>query len=205
MKSLSIKSGLIGIIALIALSAIFFSNINLAGANPSTWSRKQSAAATTTVTYLVRASSLATTTVAVDTGNGGNNAIESANLAVQLTASSTTSTLTWRYEYAMPPVTGENCVDNEAACDWYSNDLVLFTSATTTQNLLLSVPITQSWIYSSTTDFCGGIAQTVANAGNRRCKMFQVPVGGRYIRAVFSSNSAQNMAVWAEWLTRREQ
>ena len=205
--SLIEKFGIIvGILAFsILLSVWFASDIKLAGANPSTWSRKQSASATSSPVYLVRGGALSTTTNAVDTGNGSNNAINQANLAIQFTASSSTVVLGWRYEYAMPPISGENCVSNEGACDWYSDE---FNNRVASSTIIdFNVPFTQKWLYGSSTDLCGDTSKTAANSGDRRCKLFEVPVAARYVRAVFyldPQSSAQNGAVWSEWITARE-
>ncbi len=160
---------------------------------------------------MVRGGAIATTTNVVDTGNGSNQAFNEAKLAIQFTASSTTAILGWRYEYSMGSPVGADCTVNQGACDWYSNNVGTsaivasstdFMDRTLTQN----VPFTQDWQYGSTTDFCGDTTATIANSGDRRCKMFDVPVLARYMRVVFylTPGSTQNGAVWSEWLTKKE-
>ena len=190
----------------VIFASLFLTNIKLAGANPSTWTRKQSNAATTSPTYLVRGSAIATTTNAIDTGNGSNNAISEAKLAIQYTASSSSVVLGWRYEYAMPPLTGVDCVSNQGGCDWYSDEINNRAASSTI--IAYETPFTQKWKYASSTDFCGSsTVSTLANSGDRRCKIFNVPVVARYMRVVFYldlESSAQNGAVWSEWITARE-
>ena len=88
-----------GAVAAIAGLSVYFISIQVVSANPSFFLRSvSSSVGTSTITYMTPG--LATTTEVFDTGASGAGSVDSAVLAIQFTASSTASTLAWRYEYS---------------------------------------------------------------------------------------------------------
>lgn len=194
----------ISILMLITLLAIisFASKIQ---ANQLFFGGKASGTATTSITYLQRASTIATTTNAFEVGKN-NSSADKLHLAIQLTATSSNFILGWRYEFAND-TPDTDCVANEAACDWYSDDIFSMSNSSTTQSVNINAPFKYTWQFSSTTDLCGGTSQTVANAGSRRCKLLAAPTPTRYIRVVFFIDpaSASNIgAIYSQWISQKQ-
>lgn len=155
--------------------------------------------ATTTLSYMTPGTG--TTTPVYDTyanGSASTYATDKAALEVQFTASSTSSTLQWFYEYAQGNATA-NCVSAPNSCDWYADDTFSTTNATTTPNVSITQPNQVVWTFASTTP--GGGAPT----GNRANKVVNVPTPMRYIRAVmFLPIGSTNGAVWAAFVGQKQ-
>lgn len=168
----------------------------------------QTSTATSSPAFLVRNTTIATTTSPVydsyevngtnQTNTGNNNLPYAASLEVQFIASSTTSNLQWYYEYS-DGFGGVNCVSNPNGCDWYSDD-IFYTGASTTPLNNVTPTNSYSWTFASST--IGGTAQAVDN--NRSNKVFVVPTPLRYVRTVFFCPSSQNCAVWARFVPKKE-
>lgn len=191
-----------GLIVFCLLGGIVFANTSFFASSAST------STATTTPTYLVSSSAIATTTLPVydsteSTGTnqvntGQNWAQDTQSLEIQFTASSTSSVLGWYYEYA-DGLDGVNCAAVSTNCDWYSDSLVA-KSASTTPGTSLTLNNSYTWTFASTT--VGGTGAT----GNRSMKIVTVPTPTRYTRVVFYCTSAAtaNCAVWARFLPKKQ-
>lgn len=154
--------------------------------------------ATTTGTVL--ASGTATSTIVYDSyginGTGQTpgqkaDATDSATLLIQLTATSTNTILTWRYEYS----------DN--AQDWYADNLYVSNSASSTP-VLTAVPTVYNWQFASSTSQCDTSVATGTN--NRGCKIVEVKTPTRYVRAIFYlPPSSANGIVNAKFVPKKQQ
>lgn len=199
--SINLKIG-IACATILAIALALFSFVQGTSANPMQFGRSQQAPATTTVNYFAVT---ATTTVYLDAGLG-QPAFDSAVLAVQFTASSTTSVLNWRYEYAND-TSDTDCTQTPTKCDWYAGNTYTsgVTVSTTTGSSLsyLGNVHTYSWAYASSSDACSTTV-AVANA-NRGCKLVTVPTPTRYTRVVlFKEIGSTNGAVWSEFVSKKE-
>jgi hypothetical protein len=166
--------------------------IGTAKANPLGFQRAQTGAATTTVAYLTPGT--ATTTLIYDAGIGQNLAADSAVLLIQLTASSTTTTLKWKLEYSQDNL----CATTPGKADWYSESV---NNAAATASTTVEVRDTKeySWLYASST--IG--TQTAPNTPGM--KKIDVPTPTRCVRAVFylPAGSA-GAAIWAEFVGKKQ-
>lgn len=198
MKNLTYKQfALVGFLALTtAIVAVSFA-ITPVHANPEGFLRKQLTAATSSPTYMTAGT--ATTTLAFDTSAGNSFApSKTAALLVQLTASSTSTTLRWRYEYSQDPL----CGTTGSNADWYAQDSAAFDATATTSPLTYTQGAFEaSWTYASTTP--GAAAGSAsANHGN---KLVLVQVPTRCVRVMFYlPTGSTNGAVWAEWVAKKE-
>jgi len=183
---------------LIVIGLLFVTSylvVDNAKANPSrisTPSSCASATATTTLSY-VRAGT-ATTTLTCDTSkNGvGVDTFEKAYLALQHTATSTSSILDIRFEYSQDGV------------DWYASNIFDQTGlSTTTAGIIYDVGTTYHRLnFASSTNAC---ADAVIANNNLNCHMIPVPVPTRYVRAVFTAPAgAANSGVWAQFIGKAE-
>lgn len=189
-----------------AIVAIFMMGFaGIVYANPSLLAKGVSTStATSTPSYFAvnATSTLAFDAFQVAGTQPSSNKIDSATIAVQLNATNTTTNLNWRYEYAVDQA-GVDCSVTQLACDWYSDNLITNTNATTTQNVDQSVPFTHSWKFSSSTDFCT-TADAIATR-NRGCKLINVPTPTRYVRIVFFlAPGSANGSMWATFVPTRE-
>lgn len=184
---------------LIVIGLLFVTSyliVDNARANPSrlsTPSSCASATATTTLSY-VRAGT-ATTTLTCDTSkNGvGVDTFEKAYLALQHTASSTSSTITIRFEYSQDGI------------DWYASNIFDQTGlSTTTATSIIYDGVTHSHQinFASSTNAC---ADAVIANNNLNCHLIPVPVPTRYVRAVFTAPAgATGSGVWAQFIGKAE-
>ena len=186
-----------GAVAAIAGLSVYFISIQVVSANPSFFLRSvSSSVGTSTITYMTPGA--ATTTEVFDTGASGAGSVDSAVLAIQFTASSTASTLAWRYEYSQGG-SGLSCVVTPDSCDWYPEDEELSSLATSTVHVRTFSEHT--WLFASSTP--GGAA--VATSTSRATKMVNVPTPTRYVRAVFYVPAGSlNGAVWKEFISKRQ-
>ncbi len=193
----------------VAIVLFIFVVVNKVHANPSQILDKPSAVSTSTITFMTPGT--ATTTQAFDTQAGGITPADSAALAVQFTASSTTSILGYRFEYTQgnPSNASIDCSSavNQSNCDWYSDNLgFTITNASTTQSIVSTVPNTYTWTFSSSTSMCDSSTNLALN--NRGCKIVSVPTPTRYVRVVFflasSTLGGTNGAVWSDWIPKRQ-
>lgn len=204
MKSFIIKHKVVSIVSgLATIFAFFFAGIVYA--NPSAFVKGvATSTSTSTPTYFAIT---ATTTLAFDAfqlagTQPSSNKVDTATIGIQLTATSTATVLTWRYEFAIDQA-GVDCSVTQTACDWYSDNLISSTNATTTQNIDNSVPFTHTWKFSSSTDYCSS-SQFVASS-SRGCKLIVVPTPTRYIRVVFYlAPGSANGAIYAALVPTRE-
>lgn len=200
MKKLSLIIG--GMI----LSAMLFVGAVEVKANPSFFTQFQniyanatSGTATSSPYFVTPGTAQATSTIYGDVGKG-NQGSDSAVLALQINASSTLSAPVWRYEYAQDTA-GVDCTKTPLACDWYSDNQLNFTNASTTYEV--NVVKTYTWNYSSSTDMCSTSAAIATN--NRGCKMVSVLVPTRYVRAViYSTAASKNFSVWGNFITKQQ-
>lgn len=203
MKSLSIDNKIrIALVATLA-SVGLLSFVFIAHANPSALVKGVSTStATTTANYFTVT---ATSTLAFDAfqiagTQPSSNKFDTSTIGIQFTASSTTSVLNWRYEYAIDQA-GVDCSVNQLACDWYSDELVTYTNASTTQNM--NVPKVYAWTFASSTNLCN--SSTVFGTNTRGCMLVSVPTPTRYVRVVFYlAQGSTNGAVWASTVPTRE-
>lgn len=160
---------------LLAIAVIFLIPVGLAHANPLRFpATAQSAAATTTVTYLT--SSTATTTLfTYDTyaNGGGTQATDKAVLNVQLAASSTSSVLDVTVEHSQDDI------------DWYQDELSVPSSAG-----LQTITVPNSFVWTA--------AGTATSS-----KAVLVPTPERYLR-VKASISGASGAVWAQLVGQKQ-
>lgn len=189
---------ILAVAAAMAATAFLFFSITPANANPSSFLRKQSAAATTTLTYMTPGA--ATTTLAFDTSAGNTFAPSGTTaLLIQLTASSTITDLRWRYEYSQDVA----CGTTGGNADWYAGDagFDVNLTATTSPVRYTSGAFDYAWTFSSSTPGAGNAVATL-NLGK---KIVLVPTPTRCVRAVFFLPiGSTNGAVYAEWLAKKE-
>lgn len=143
-----------------------------ADANPYQFQVTASGIASTTVTYM--SAGTATTTITHDSLQG-RFATDKASLLVQLKASSTATTLQWKFEFAHD-TPGFDCVATPTACDWFQDNQELTLNATTTVQVRTSKEF--SWLFASTTLNSGGTSDF-------GFKLVDMPTPTRYTRAVF--------------------
>lgn len=192
------------ITGIITIFVSVFGFVNVVHANPSLVQRFRNilsgaseVVATSTPQFLIAGT--ATSTIYADFGQNESIA-ESATLAIHFVASSTTSTLGWRLEYA-DETSGVNCYSSPTACDWYSDNFQTYTNASTTLNI--NIPKTYSWNFSSSTDWCS--STTVLATNNRGCKMLSVPTPSRYTRAVFYLPAGSTRgSVWGSFIAKKQ-
>lgn len=191
--------GIATIAAAMFVTAFVFLSVQEAEANPSNYVYAPTTA-TTSLTYMTPGT--ATTTKIFDTeANVSKNAADNVRLLVQFTASSTSSTLAWRYEYSQDL----SCKVNPTAADWYMGDWTnLGTVASTTQaspSVLTSGPYENKWTFASTTPAAGAVTASV----NRGLKIVEVPVYTKCVRVSFYLPiGSTNGAVWADFVARKE-
>lgn len=192
----------IGICAL----AFLFSFAHITHANPSGFTRKQSATATTTVTYMTPGT--ATTTAIIDCQIGGSSSFgcDSGALLVNFLASTTASNLLINEEYSQG-IAGIDCVANPGLCDWYESDQTVINNVSTTTQISGGVGydiggVPQfSWKFASST--IGGIPLLATGNLASRLIAFQSPT--RYIRFVFSLKlGGANGAIYWDVVSKKE-
>lgn len=174
-------------------------------ANPLGFQNKQSATATSTVSWMQPG--LATSTLYFDTQNGGTSATgaDAQTLLVQFGASSTASTLQINQEYSQG-IGGVDCVATPLQCDWYegTSPFIVGNAATTTNPIAVDVNLTPqySWKFASST--IGGQPVSTTNATSTRAIPFVSPT--RYVRFVFSLKIATNGNgnVWAQVVAKKQ-
>lgn len=136
-----------------------------------------------TFAHLKGGISTSTTPILDSWAAGTGNALDSATLLVQFTATSTPPTLKWRYEYS------------QDAIDWYAEDIELTTNASTTVHVRDFAE--HSWVFASTT------AGTASNS--RILKKIDVKTPLRYVRAVFYLPSdSSNAAIFTQWVSKNQ-
>lgn len=194
----------------IASNKITFSAINLAifavlfvlmsfapftNANPLAWIRSsgttcQTAAATTTVTYM--SPGTATTTLTCDTYALGSGSVklapDSIYVRVYEAASSTASIQAVRFEWS------------DDGVDYYADNALTTTDTASSTNTVGDYK-EYRWNYASTTP--GAAAVGNSNTGLRT---IEVPVKGRYVRAMFYVPvGATNSSIWAGITAKRQE
>src|SRR3990167_3547149 len=146
--------------------------------------------ATSTLSYMTAGT--ATTSLIADiykvNGVGEVSGDMDLRIAVQYTASSTASTLKWRYEYS----NGSNCQANPGNCDWYSESInnAAGTATTTIETMTFKE---YSWVFASSTP------GAILIPKDRALKIITVPILAQYVRVLFyMPNASLPGAVWAE-------
>lgn len=135
--------------------------------------------ATTSIAYL--RFGIGTTTPTFDTGCAAAGSADSSVLAIQLTGSSTATTLNINFEYSQDGI------------DWYGGPATTTTSATV-------LATTYSLAFASTT-----FAGAVGTGNGIIYRLIAVPTPMRYVRAVETLPSGStNGAVWAEFIAKRQ-
>ncbi len=190
------KKDFLGIAALIVTAvAAFFYSIP-AHANPLRLAPVGVTAVATTSPVFMTAGT-ATSTIYLDAfAAAGAQQYDKVTVLEQLTASSTSTTLNTSIEYS-DGVTGVDCTTSPAACDWYVDNTISMTNASTSQPYVLSNNNlnTYTWAYASTTQGRAGGVETA----NRGFKALTVPVTTRYVRVIFTLPSGStNGAVWGK-------
>lgn len=152
--------------------------------------------ASATSTLIYQTPGTATTTLIYDAyANGGSgevNGVMSFLMAVQYTASSTTSKLGMSIERAHN--NGTDCISTPTACDWYHDNTDLYFNSTTTPAKDITTANSMSWTFASSSQG----AAAVAAANNRDMKYVNVPILSRYTRINFYQSGTTNGAVYAE-------
>lgn len=179
-----------------AAAIILFSYAALVYANPFyTGTKAASATATTTVTFMTPGT--ATTTTIYDSyeqygtnqANAGNITLpNSVAVVIDGRASSTATVINVACEFS------DNYNGSTGNGDWYQNEII---AATTTGATNISVPLSTSFTYASTT--LGG----ATTGTNRFQKLFECPVPLRYVRAVVT-NTGANAATWTQIVPKKQ-
>lgn len=165
-------STLLGLLALVlGLSGAAVTHANPLQFVPTT----QLATATTSVTYLVTGGS-ATSTSFDAFANGQPIAIDRGVLLTQFAASSTSSVLGIRFQYS---------IDN---VDWYDDQGVQPTTATSSQPYQIATPFSYAWLAAGTAT---------------SSKMVNVNFPTRYVRAVYTEAGAGG-AIWWQFVPQRQ-
>lgn len=189
MKKLSIPLAAIALATLIGLFAV----IGVVKANPLAFNRFQTASATSTLAYLMPGA--ATTTLTLDAQNGNNFAANSAELLIQLKASSTLTTLKWRYEYSQDAA----CQSAPATVNWYAESINL-AAATASSTVEVRDFKEYSWNYASTS-----IQGTQTVATPFALKAFSVATPTKCVRVIFYLPiGSANAGIWAEFVNVKE-
>lgn len=192
MTYLNEKAFTIGTLVLAFALASWFLFAPGAGANPASYTRQQSAAATSTLAYIQP--DTATTTLATLDSQGGNTFAlnASAVLALQLLGSSSpsgngvgavnyaTTTFNIGFEYSQDGI------------DWYR------AAATSTEST--SVGPTFFNITLGTTTQAGLVLSTTTPTK----RLVTVPTPTRFVRPVISIPGGTNGAVWGEWVAQKQ-
>lgn len=145
--------------------------------------------ATTSVSYMSAGVGTSTITcnleyLASAYGNGSNS-FDSAILGIQMNASSTNTTLAWKYEYSQ---------DN---LDWYQDDIDLTTSATTTTHVRTYKE--HSWLFASSS------APTSIAKSSRSNKKVELDTPAKWIRVTFYIPAGSTGgALWAQIIGKAE-
>ena len=167
-------------------------------ANPSYFSpTAQTATATTTPTYMTPGT--ATSTLVFDSfGNGSTYSVNSTELFVQFSGSSTTSQLNTTLEYANS-YSGTDCSLIPTSCDWYQDTFSNVTAySTSTTGISLNTIPSYTWTLASST------VNGVLTSGPTK-KAVAVKIPTRYVRAVFTCGiGGTNCAVWAQFNPSKE-
>lgn len=171
-------------LAIAFLVALSFSGVNSVGANPLLFYSQPVNFASTSVIYM--SPGTATTTNVIDSSRvGPGYAIDSASLLIEFIASSTASTLKWKFEFSQDGI------------DWYSDNQELSTNATTTTQVRDFKEF--SWTFASTT--VG--TQTAPQSTGR--KLISVPTPTRFTRTVFYLPAGStNAAVASQYVTKAQ-
>ena len=177
--------GICFVIGVVSLS--FFSQE--ADANPDQILTKETAVATSTVTYITAGT--ATTTLTWDTQEDGGFSVHEATLNIMFAATNTTSILNIQVQHS------------QNGTDWFPGAPGNLTAyATTSTPFDIGTIQTVSYRFSSTTQN----QLAVTNAGSATStRSVRIPVPERYVRAVFSIDPAGgNGAFWAQFVGKRE-
>lgn len=148
--------------------------------------------ATTTPAYMTPGTATSTLTTDITTYGLGIGDIQgdmNLRLALQLTGSSTNSTLNYRNEYS----NGSNCGNAPLSCDWYQ-DSVTTTGQNATTTIIAPFHVFRLDAASTTIG-----NKTVAD--NRTMPIVLVPIMARWVRTIFYLPvGSSNASIWAEVL-----
>lgn len=185
----------IGIVSLLALIASCVGAL-VAYAGPSYFVQNTTTSATTSVAAYIATPGTATTTYQLDsytngTSQAGTSAVESNTaLLIQFSASSTSATLNWRYEYSQD---GQN---------WFGDSLATSTTDTTGNIVNDSPFVAHTWNFASTSPTLGPVGTSQIYNQN---KIVNVPTPTRYVRAVFYAPIGSfPVGIWANWVAKRQ-
>jgi hypothetical protein len=185
--------------AAMLLSAAFLSAAPRAHASPLYYApTAQTSSATTSPAYMTPGA--ATSTLVYDAGVTArqNVAIDRAILLTQVRASSTASRFSIAFEYSQG-VAGTDCSATPSACDWYADNALALTNATTSQPFTVALPNAYVWTYASTTQGGGAVLPD----SNRGLKALTVPILARYTRVIYSVTGAAG-SVWGQMVPVRQ-
>lgn len=182
---------LLSVVALAIVSAVY---IGTAKANSSriitpVGCTTSGTLATTSVSYM--SAGVGTSTITCDLeyiasayGNGSNS-FDSAILGIQLNASSTNTTLAWKYEYSQNKL------------DWYEDDVELTINATTTTHVRTYKE--HSWLFASSS-----YPTSIANS-SRSTKKVNLETPTKWIRVTFyMPTGSTGGALWAQIIGKSE-
>lgn len=182
--------GVTVILAAIALCFVF--GTVAVRANPSFFSNTQTAAATTSITYLTPGT--ATTTLVYDAGAFGDSfASNGASLLIMWNGSSTVSTLNADIQYS------------QNGQDWFNNGMGTDIDAGIgSSSPSLANPVSITLAYASTSpDRAGFFGNAVAASSTNRIVNVDMPT--RYVRAVFFVPvGSPNGALWAQFIAQKQ-
>lgn len=131
----------------------------------------------------------ATTTLVLDSYRSGTGkALDSASFMLQLTASTTGSSIAWNYEYSQDGI------------DWYGDNVLL--AGTSTGTINVAAFNTYIWAYSTTT-IGTSVGPSAAGLNGRALKLVTMPVPTRYARVkIYTPIGSANNAVWAQFVSK---
>ncbi len=115
---------------------------------------------------------------------------DSSTLLIQFSASSTTSTLGWKYEYSQDGI------------DWYADNLTSGQVASSTINNY-AMSNSYTWTFASSTNLCD--STVVISTNTRNCKIVSVLTPVRFVRVVFSAPAGSaNEGVFARFVPKKQ-
>lgn len=161
-------------ILIVAIAVTLVTTTNKTFANPSKFStnncvtvNSSGVSATGTPSFMTPGTATTTLTCNLSLISGGSDAMDSAALAFQLTATSTGTILNWQYEYSQDGV------------DWYGDNFSS-TTITTSEHSRVKTARLQ---FASSTDNCAASNNPVTNT--RTCRLIDLPTPTKWIRVKF--------------------
>ena len=174
----------------IVVGAVLFGFIpSSAFANPLSFSRTQTATATTSPVYMTAGT--ATTTLTHDFGTGNNFSGDSASLLVQLAGSSTATVLNIDVEYS------------QDGADWYATSIGWNADVGVSTTSPALGPLQQIAFQFASSTINRSVVTNANSATSTR--IVKIPTPTRFVRAILTlATGSTRGAVWAEFIGKKQ-